>query len=291
MKILSQMHFIREFFRVTWYSVSSQKFYPDIYTKYKGFGVKYIATIISFTSLIYLLVSYSGLLIQKNSLENEKGRDSDIEFIISQWPEITYKDGQIAWAEEEPLLITNKNGKTIIAIDPESKLTASQESRIPIIFKSRRILLSVTKNNENKTARAKDMSVGYEKIFGKEDLIINSEVLREQIISTIDSISIFMLIMFLPIFILVRLFLHIFGSLLYIILFFLVFLFMGMKPSIKSIIRVVLFASGAAEIAAVILFLIIPQMMSLASMVEYWAIILAAYSITKYCGQKKIKKL
>lgn len=281
MKILSVVSFIREFFRITWYSVSSQKFYPDLYKNYKGFGVKYIATIISFTSIIYVILAYSNVLIVRNYLEQGGDEDNPIEYIIRQWPEISYSAGSISWDEEEPLLINNSSGKTVIAIDPDGKINAKKSSKIPIVLKSKNILISIEDMDDKKSAGPKEMSLGYKKVFGKEDLLINSDTLRDKLVSLIDSINIFILILLVPLIISVRLALHIFSNLFSILLFYVIFLWLGLRPTLKSATRIILFTGGAAEIAHVILALIYPQLVSISSMVEYWAIILAIYSITK----------
>lgn len=288
MKILSLIGFIREFFRVTWYSVSSTKFYPDLYSKYKGYGIKYIATIISFTSLIYLLLSYGNLMSLRHYLVNTQEDDNPIDFMVRQWPEVTYSGNSISWAEEEPVLITNQDGKVVIAIDPENKLTEKQRGKIPIIFKSKRILVSIKTQEERAKARPQEFTVGYKKLFGKEEMLINSDALRDRLVSLIDSANIFILILFLPVLIMVRLFLHIFSNLFSILLLYVIFLWMRVNPTIKSATRIMLFATGASEVMAALLILLMPQLSFISSMIEYWAIILAIYSITKAFRPKGI---
>lgn len=288
MKILSIIGFIREFLRVTWYSVSSQRFYPDLYKNYKGYGIKYIATILSFTSLIYLLLSYGNLMNVKHYLTHIEEEDNPIEFMVRQWPEITYSGSEISWSEEDPVLITSQDGKVVIAIDPQNKLTDKQSRKIPIIFKSKSIILSVETQDDKPKARPKEFAFGYKKLFGKEEMLINSDSLRDSLVSIIESVNVFILILLLPILILVRLALHIFSNLFSILLLHVIFAWMKLKPSIKSSARIMLFATGAAEVATAFLILAVPQMAFLGSMIEYWAIILAIYSISKAFKPKGI---
>lgn len=281
MKILSLTHFIREFFRVTWYSVSSPGFYPNLYKKYKGFGLKYLATIFAITSVIYLIVTYSNLISVKNQLKESNSADNPVSYLLSQWPEVKYSNGKISWDEENPVMIKNSAGKAIIAIDPDGKLTEFQKKNIPIIFTAKRIMASL--GDASSSGKAKGVSAAYDQFFGKEELMVNADVLRDKLLGLIEQFNILLLILALPFLTIARLFSHIYSRLILVLLLYISFIFVGLKPNMKSSARIIFFAGGAAELLSMILIIVAPQLFFLNFALELWAIMLAVYSIYHNC--------
>ena len=89
-----------EFFRTLWLSVSSADFYRDLYSKYKGYGLKYITMIISITSIIYAILFMYNLNLIRAYLEPGADQDGNpVEFILKDWPELQY-DGKNLSSEE-----------------------------------------------------------------------------------------------------------------------------------------------------------------------------------------------
>gem|GEM_PF-2987779 len=284
MKILSIIEFIREFFRVTWYSVSSKKFYPDLYLKYRGFGIKYITTILAFTTLIYLILAFSNFQKIKNYLNDMGTEDNPLNFILD-WPEMNYEDGVISWNEEGPHIIKNRRGKDIIAIDPAGKLPIEKRNRIPVVLLEKNILVNFL-NKDSKGPKARDMAFSYQKVLGKESRALNPDSMKDLLISWVESFTLLSFLLAFPLLTIGRLILHLYGNLFGIIILYLIFLWMGLKPKLQSVTRVVLFTGAAAEILSCLLLLFVPALVNLSLLLEYWATILAVYTITRKCKPK-----
>ena len=277
----SLLKFIEEFFRITWLSVSSSKFYQDLYKKYNGYGIKYIAMAITITSIIYALFIYDTLATVRYYLKatSDEG-NNPVEHILKQWPEVKYDGKSISIDNEEPIILNTISGKVAIAIDPENKLSSQQRLTIPIILQKNQILLNFVRPKEA-DAKPSEMSLGYGQIFSTEPYLLTAATLKSSLLDILQPIGYIILLVVIPILTLARLVIHIASSLFSIVILFGILWWLKLKPTVKSTSRIVLFSSGAAEIISPLIIIFAPGMLLLVTLVEYWAVILAVYSLSK----------
>jgi len=277
--VSSLFKFIEEFFRITWLSVSSRKFYQDLYKKYKGYGFKYITMAITITSVIYALFIFDSITMIRYYLVNSGIESNPIEYILKQWPEIKYDGKEISLENDEPVIINTINGKVAIAIDYANKLSISQRQAIPVILQKTQLIMNFVKPSDS-SSKPHEMSVGYGQIFGTEPSEITQFSLKAALLDILQPLGFIALLLIIPILLAIRFVIHILGSLFSMVLLFGVLWWLNLNPTIQSVSRVVLFTSGAAEIISPLLLIFAPSLLILASLIEYWAIILAVYSLS-----------
>ena len=276
--VLSLFKFIEEFFRVTWLSVSSTTFYSDLYKKYNGYGIKYITMAIAITSIIYTIFVYDAIATVKYYLAANVDEANPVEYILKQWPEVKYDGKEISLASEEPVLINTINGTVAMAIDPENKLSSQQRQIIPIILQKKQLVMNFVRPNDA-NAKPKEMSFGYSQFFSSEVFILNQATLKTALVEALQPIGFIALLITIPVLTLIRLVMHIASSLFSMAILFGILWWMKLAPTTKSVSRIVLFSSAAAEIIAPILLIFVHSFVALANFVEYWAVILAVYSL------------
>ena len=273
--------FIEEFFRVTWLSISSTKFYPDLYTKYKGYGFKYITIAMTITSIIYSFLVFDNVTTIRNYLMATGDDDNPVEHILKQWPEVQYNGKEISLATEQPVLIHTSKGQITIAIDPDNKLSFDQKNSIPVILQKTQITLNFTSHNDPNSKYGK-ISFGYSAVPGLKQSIVNRDGLKALLIEELEPFGITMFITVILLLIPMRLAMHIFsiGTLYRAVIVSGALWMMNLKPNIISVSRVIMFSSGAAELITPILLVFAPGLLIFALLVEIWSIILAIYSLS-----------
>ncbi len=278
MTISTVFKFIEEFFRITWLSVSSTQFYQDLYKKYHGYGIKYIAMAIAITSIVYSLFVFDTITTMKYYLTATNDDANPVEYLLKQWPDIKYNGKEISLDSDGPVLINTINGKVAMAIDPDNKLTVAQKQIIPVILQKTQIIVNFIRSNDS-NAKPKEMSLGYN-LFSSEAYLLNQSSLKMSLLNLLEPIGITTLLLVIPVLTLVRLLMHLASSLFSMVILFAVLWWLKLNPTTKSVSRVVLFSSGAAEIISPVLLIFIPGFLVLASFLEYWAIILAIYGLS-----------
>ena len=155
----------------------SKKFYFDVITKFKGYGIKYVFTLIflgSFASIIFFIYNVQPLYqyFDKRSISSKESMVLD--HLFKNWQSFEY-DGQKIINPGEEVIYLKYNNKTFIAIDAENKLTGSEKSSIPIIFSRSRILFNFSSYSEKIGSSEYMTSAEYKSVFGREARVITSE--------------------------------------------------------------------------------------------------------------------
>ena len=190
------------FFKKVWYSITKFEKYPDMSAEGVYKAIKYLAILMIILSLILSINS----LIETQKTVNELAQ-----YIESNIPEFSYKDGQLSMEIEEPIKIENVQyeGIDYIIINPnledntEKEVYISENGKVGItiyFFKNQIILENKLENGEKQTQEYtyKDFIQSYtqEDIneFNKNELIsfMQSEKMNTFYIRYITSIIIYL---------------------------------------------------------------------------------------------------
>ena len=269
-----------EFFRTLWLSVSSADFYRDLYSKYKGYGLKYITMIISITSIIYAILFMYNLNLIRAYLEPGADQDGNpVEFILKDWPELQYDGKNLSSEDPTPVYLTTQAGIKLAVIDIAGNLKKDELQKVPLVFTKDKVILWLGTNNTENESGSTIMT--YDKIFGTDSLTIDHDFVKNFIFSTINQIGPLAFFIAVPILILVRLGIHIFRNLFGIVLLYAILWWMRASPTIQSASRIILFSSGVAEFITPVVLIIDQPLMPITVFVEYWAVLLAMYAIAR----------
>lgn len=127
----SSLSFLKNLFTHLWLSLSSIKFYEKVFKKYNGYGVSYIlnlsliSSVICTAILLYNLDKIQDYL--KNNIISEKV--ANIDFVLKQMPPIKYDGHKISVDTNTPILIKNKNGANVLAIDPDNQINPYDKNK------------------------------------------------------------------------------------------------------------------------------------------------------------------
>lgn len=276
MKISILPQFILEFFRISWLSVSSTKFYQDLYRHYKGFGIRYISVVISITTIIFMILDYTTIINIRKQITSDG--DNQMTQIISQIPTMEYNKGQIS-LDGDPVLILNNRGKTVIAIDPDKKLSPPERKGIPLILEK-----SYFSTNFRYSRLLSDTSLNYSDIFGNESKTIDNGFIREILIDGLDAITPLLVALITPVIIAISIALHIYQHLFLILITFIFLLLIGLRPSLKSAFRLIMFATAMPLLISPVLFILTNNILlvnKISIFVRFWTLFLAGFSLIR----------
>lgn len=254
-------------FRQLWLSMSSINFYKDVYKNYQGFGIKYLFTICFITSVIYSMFILSYILnLQRYFNEGYQSKNTEnIDYIISQFPDIQYNNGKIFIEEEQPIYLYSQNKNKIVAIDTENQLNQDERNKIPIILTSNRIILNLV---EVTTQKKLTTNVEYNKIFDLEPKIINVEVIKRFCANSLAKIPNNFIYLGVPIIIAFWFVTFLFEKSFIMLLIYILTNLSGFTTSVKTCIRLVIFASGIPVLLQPILTLLLPVFSDLVLLVQ-----------------------
>lgn len=264
-----------------WSSVISVKFYQDVYSVYKGYGIKYIFTI-SFISSIFFCIFILQYIIDIKTYFQEnlpsKGT-ANIDYILKQLPDINYDGKDISLQNDSPLYLYDLNNKKVAIIDPSNQVHFNEKSQIPIILTNKDIIISVIQTTSKKIST---FPIAYRNIFGLEPQLLTNDIIKKDLGILFDSIPRLFIYIIMPILIIIR-FLTILIEKSFIIL--LIYLFTnfitGPTTTMQTCIRLVLFSSGAMTILQPIIILIFPILSEFIWLIQMWCYSLIFLALLK----------
>ena len=246
--LLTALELIKKLFHHVWMSVSSVKFYQNVFINYNGLGIKYIlnlALISSFCSCLILLTYMHNI---KQYLDNEsvEFKSNNIEFILDQLPNLEY-DGKsiIVNADDEPIIINNIKNQAIIAIDPNNKINPSLIVKVPVILRKDQMILNVFDQHGKINS---SMPLIYTSIFGEEPKILTKEYIKSSLSKMFNISTQAIIFLIFPLLTLISLG-QIISENLFLLL--IIFIYLKLSKSEKSMrdgIRVVVFSCGFYEL-------------------------------------------
>jgi len=271
-----------------WMSVSSVDFYQQVFSSYKGYGVRYILTISFFSSLLcsVAILSHFNNINQYFTYGTLSSESTNIDHIISQFPELKYDGNSIYLDNVEPVYINNTNNQTVLVIDPENKLPISERAKAEILLAKRKVVLSV---NDFQKSNIINFSIEYSRIFGGESAVISQDTIKSLLEKIFNRAPIVVTYMIFPLLALLIFFNNFLEKSFIIIAIYLLSNFLGTKSSMKNCIRLTMFSSGVLVLLQPLILLSIPFLASFVWVVQIWANFLMVISIIKFSNQNFFK--
>lgn len=232
--------------------------------------------VISITSIILMVINYMAFKnIEAKLIDSE---DNAINQILSQIPTMEYQHGQIYY-DGDPIIVSNpNNGKPLLVIDPDKKLSNAKREDVPFIFEKSFFATNI------KYSKVLDTTFKYSDMLGNQDKVIDSGFIREILIKGIGVINIWFFAAITPFIIIFSTLSHIFQHLYLVIMIFIFLLLIGLRPSIRSAFRMTMFTTGAPILIYVTLLILLRDILlvnKVSIIIQFWTLFLAGYSLTR----------
>ncbi|MEQ9116048.1 MAG: DUF1189 family protein [Rickettsiales bacterium] len=150
------------FFQIIKYSFYSKEFYLDVFKNLKGYGFKFLFILVFFSSLPF---AYGNYLVTKSMINS-----TELETVISQFPEMKIKDNVMVTKFQEPFLISDSDRELAAFVSDNISLNRSKVKSPMFIFSPHEV--SIRLSNEY-------TSFSYSQLFGKKDLDLNAQILTD----------------------------------------------------------------------------------------------------------------
>jgi len=273
--------FIKTLVKHLWLSISSAKFYQDVFSSYRGYGTKYIFTLSVMASLICNIVflDYVGK-IQKY-LSNDIISESlvNIDHVIRQLPTINYNGKDISIGEDSALVIYGVDNVKLLAIDPTGKLPRNDRIQIPILLMKDQININLS-DSDGKIKNT--LPIKYTQIFGSEAQILTKENIKSSFIPLFKKASTVLTYVVFPITAIIIFISHLLEKSFMIVVVFIISRFGREVVSLKDCIRVVLFSSGFCALFQFAAGLVLIELSYVLWILQIWANILMIVGIMKW---------
>lgn len=270
-----------------WLSVSSIKFYQDVYNKYNGYGIKYIIYISFFACLFYSFLILTYLVNLKESFTSSTPSivTANLEHLIKQLPPINYDGTNIAIQEETPIYLKDINERKIAAFDPNNQLSYAEKAKIPLVF-TKNALVFKQKNGELKTVAYSSSWLAKSGKF--EPYTITQEDIKKTITNIFNSAPRFLIYAGLPTMIILCLVSMLIEKIFMVTLIYFFTLLLNVQTSIKTCTRLVLFASGVQALIQPII--IMPMIVLLPEASTLWFISMVWPDILLFAAILKLRR-
>lgn len=285
--LLVPLAFIKTLFTHLWLSVSSIKFYEQIFNSYKGYGIKYALILSLISSFICTVLFLNHLDKVREYLNNGivSTKVETIDHIIQQLPEIDYNGLKITTKEDTPLFIYGLKNQKILALDPNNKLMPADRNKLLIILNAQKIIINLT---DSEGIKHNSFPIDYTQIFGNESQILTQTVIKSSladIFNRAPSIFIYLIFPITTLLIFVNLLLE---KIFIILMVYLITRVITTNTSLKTCIRVVLFASGNFVLLQFTILITLPSFSTILWIMQTWANILMILGILKASGRIRI---
>ena len=281
------LFFIKTLFTHLWLSISSIKFYEQIFNSYKGYGIKYVLILSLISSFICSIIFLNHLDKVREYLNNGiiSTKVETIDHIIQQLPEINYNGLKITIKEDTPLFIYDLKKQKTLALDPNNKLMPADRNKLPIILNAQKIIINLT---DSEGIKRNSFPIDYTQIFGNESQILTQTVIKlslADIFNRAPSIFIYLIFPITALLIFINLILE---KIFIILMVYLITRVVTVNTSLKTCIRVVLFASGNFVLLQFTILLTLPALSTILWIMQTWANILMILGILKSSGRIRI---
>ncbi|XVN43187.1 MAG: DUF1189 family protein [Candidatus Rickettsia vulgarisii] len=266
-KLLPAFLWIRALFNQLWLSVSSVKFYQDVYLFYKGYGTRYLFTVVFLSSLIYSISIFNYLLTLKNyfNVSNPSTNTSTIDYILKQLPEIYYDGKKIVVDQEEPIYLFDENKNKIAVIDTKNQLSGIDKKRIPILFSSDYVSFATVEITDKKKD---NFIVKYSQLFGSVSEQLTQETIKKHFVQMLNQAPRIFIYILVPLLIILRFCSILFEKFFIILIVYLLTNFSGLKSSIQTCCRIVLFTCGVPILLQPLIIIFLPEFNSIIFFVQ-----------------------
>jgi len=281
------LFFIKTLFTHLWLSISSVKFYEQVFNSYRGYGIKYILILSIISSFICTILFLNHMDKVREYLH--KGTISTnveiIDHVMQQLPEIDYDGLKVSTQEDTPVFAYNLKNQKILALDPNNKLMPADRTKLPIVLNSQKIIINLT---DSDGITRNTFPIDYTQIFGNTPQILTQTVIKSSLAEIFDRApSIFIYLIF-PVTALLILINALLEKSFIILMIYLITRFITISTSLKTCIRMVLFASGIFVLLQFIIILTVPALSTILWGIQTWANILMILGILKASGRPNI---
>lgn len=266
-------------------STCSINFYIDVYKSYKGSGLRYLFTLSFMSTLIYAIFIFNHLLCLKDYFtENRISKSTTtIEYILKRLPNIYYNGNKILVDQDEPIYLLTEKGNKIAIIDSKNQLPYGEKIKIPVLFSSNKVILSTVEITDNKKSM---FSTEYTKIFGPTPQNLTEAVIKKQFARILAPAPRLFIYIGLPIMILVFFLSLLFEKSLIVILVYVLTNFFGIKSSLQTCTRVVVFSTGATILLQPIIVIFAPKLISIVFVIQMIANVLLFFALLNIRSRK-----
>ncbi|GAB4167037.1 MAG: DUF1189 family protein [Rickettsiaceae bacterium] len=270
--------FIKTLISHLWLSVSSVKFYQDVFWYYKGNGTKYIFTL-SVASSIMCTIFF---LNQANQINDYLNKDvissgvSSIDRVINQLPVFEYDGSSVSVREPEPIFINNIANSRVLAIDTANKLSHSERNKIPVLLLKDQVNINLFDAAEKVKST---VPIKYVQIFGPVPQTLTKENIKSSFASVFEKAPRIITYFIFPMMVMVVFINTLLEKVLMILMIFFFVKIKGLNRSLQDCIRVVLFSSGLYTLFQLIFFVLLQEMSFVLGMLQIWANFLMIFAI------------
>lgn len=272
--------FIKTLVNHLWLSVSSVKFYQDVFSSYRGYGIRYILTLSTIGSLMctIILLTYTNKIQKYLSDDIISESIKDIDNVMRKLPTIGYNGKDISLSEDSLFFIYDDDNVKVLAIDTNGKLSHNERVQIPILLLKDQINI----NFSDAKGKAKNkLPIKYAQIFGSEAQVLTRETIKSNFVSIFKRVPEVLIYILFPVTALMIFINTLVEKSLMIVLVFIISHFARSKSSLKDSIRVVLFSSGFYAIFQFVASITLKELSYVLWIVQSWANILMIIGVMK----------
>ena len=272
--------FIKTLIKHLWLSISSAKFYQDVFYTYQGYGTKYILTLSIISSLIcnIIFLGYVDKVQKYLSDDIISERLVNIDHVIRQLPTINYNGKDISISEDSASVIYGVDNTKLLAIDPAGKLSNYDKIQIPVLLTKDEISINLRDSN-GKTKNT--LPIKYAQIFGSEAQILTKETIKSSFIPLFKRAPTVLTYIIFPITTIMIFISHLFEKSFMVVVVFIISCFGTEGRSLKDSIRVVLFSSGFCALFQFVASLVSIELNYVLWILQTWANILMIIGIMR----------
>ncbi len=270
----------RLFFYILKALLSSQKIYYDIVKNYRGYGIRFTAIVILLTTLISVIgFSINLKLLESNLAKPYSTEFSNLDYIISQFPEnINYDGNSISFKEDEKIIeIKNPKNIVIMSFDLKNKMKNSEKAKIPIQFKKNEVLFP----NLGYINSIKYNNLSIERGISISNMDIKNYI--DHSLKTVKENVIFSI----PIVFIIKFIDYILENILLIGFLYFICKLLKIDLLLKDIVRVTLFACAPSAIFESILLFTTPDLLFLSSLLKIFCLFLMYKAIGKIKAKRR----
>ncbi len=271
--------YIKTIGSLLWRSVSSVDFYREVYNNYRGYGIKYIFTLCLFVSFFYTISLMYNISEVEGALVS--GDNKEFEHILTQIPEIRYNGSEISTEVEMPYFINDLENRKVAVVDLNGELAFNERVKIPVVLTKNNMLIYITTQDKG----TKSLSFAYANFFGKNSAVITAISARDHFVKAC-AVSGAFYAMIIPIITVCFLVALIFKLIVPVgVVYFLLRIY-GIPVTVKTVIRLCMFASGAFVVSYSVIMLLFPGLMFFANVIHMIAGSLMLMSLVRWNKMK-----
>lgn len=283
--LLNTINFFQTLFLDLWFSLKSVKFYKKIMHKRDDYGLLYAFNLSLLAALMCTIVFLYRANFIQDMLRNKElsGGAKDIEFIISQIPEMDYDGQEISLKGESPVIIKTMSGHDIIAIDPKNEIKPSERMKYPFLLTKDKIIMQSFSND---TSDSFPFDLMY--FFGQEARILNQQAVRSMLL---ESTSRYLIYVGFPFLAILNFIAFVRNKVFFIAALIIANFAFKTNTTPKTNIRMVLYAGGISALLEMFFKLFLNNYILIIFILQIWANILMILAITKHDFKKLTTKI